>query len=166
MSRPITIRSAAADDIPAITRIYNHAILHTNATFDTEPKSIDERTEWFNAHRDAFPVVVAECEGRVVGWASLSPYRTRAAYRFTVENAIYIDQDSQGRGAGSLLLDRLLLLAKDLGYHVMLAVITGGNDVSIRLHRRFGFAEVGVLHEVGWKADQWLDVVFMQRMIE
>ena len=159
MSGEVTIRQAIREDVPAVTGIYNHAILHSTATFDTVEKTLEDRCAWFGKHTDAFPLLVATVGDRVVGWASMQPFGRRRAYHHTVESSVYVDVDHQGRGIGKQLLGELLAKAREQGHHVVLAQVVGGNEASKKLHEGLGFSEVGVMREVGRKLDQWLDVV-------
>lgn len=166
MSTDYEIRFATEDDVPEITRIYNWAIETTTATFDMEPKSLEDRLEWFRGRTDDYPVVVATVDGKVAGWAELKAFGVRKAYRYTVENAIYVDPGVQGKGIGSALLERLIEIAAQKKYHVILALIVGGNECSVRLHTKFGFEQVGVLREVGRKFDTWLDVLALEKTLD
>ena len=103
--------------------------------------------------------------GDVVGWAEIKPYGTRKAYKHTVEDAVYVDCEYNGKGIGSALLRELLTRSVDRGYHTMLALIVGGNEASLGLHYKFGFEQVGIMHEVGWKFDRWLDIHILQKML-
>jgi L-amino acid N-acyltransferase len=161
----LTIRSATLDDLQAIMDIYNDAILHTTATFDVEAKTLEDRRAWFKEHDEKHPLIVAEMGGGVLGWGSLSEYGDRKAWEHTVENAVYVRPDAQGKGIGKAILAELVRLAEELGYHAVVAEIVGGNEASIRLHERQGFRVVGVLNEVGWKFDGWLDVVLLERFL-
>jgi L-amino acid N-acyltransferase len=165
MLSQLQIRPATGNDIPAITDIYNHAILNTTATFDTEPRTVDDRMEWFHTHTEDHPVLVAVSQDIVIGWASISPFKKRDAYRYTVEDTLYVSSGYQGMGVGTALLDRVVRVAEMKSYRVIVAIITGGNEASLRLHRRFGFEKVGELHGVGWKSEQWLDVVYLQKTL-
>ncbi|MHB9037054.1 MAG: GNAT family N-acetyltransferase [Armatimonadota bacterium] len=165
MPEDMRIRRASEDDVPAITRIYNYAILNTTATFDIEPKTLENRLEWFRKHDDNYPLIVATIDDKVVGWASIRPFGVRAAYRFTVENAVYIDCEYQGRGIGATLLAELIRLSTELEYHVILATVVGGNDASLKLHLKFGFEQVGITREVGRKFGLWLDVIYLERIL-
>ena len=160
-----TIRLATAGDLAAINEIYNHYVLHCTCTYQEEPTSADERREWFDAHGARHPVTVAVIDGAVVGWGSLSPFHTRAAYRHTVEDSVYVRCDMQGRGIGKALLADLIARAQTLGHHAVMALIDGEQCPSIALHERFGFARVGRLKEVGCKFSRWLDVVDMERLV-
>ncbi len=159
------IRPAEAGDLAAIAEIYNDAVLHATATFDVEPWTEDEQGRWLQQHGHPYAVLVADQKGEVMGWASLGPYRSKAAYRFTAEDSVYVRSDVQGGGIGALLLARLLEVAADNGFHVVIARIVDGNPTSERLHRRLGFRRVGVEREVGRKFERWLDVVVMQKVL-
>ncbi|MCW5557958.1 MAG: N-acetyltransferase [Verrucomicrobiae bacterium] len=166
---PAVIRRAVRADCPGILAIYNDAVLKTTASYDEEPRTLEHRVAWFDAHeRDDLAVFVAEepeadgSAARIVGWSALNRYHERAAYRFTAENSVYIAEDWRGRGLGSRLLAPLLSAARDRGLHAVLAVIDAANEASIRLHARHGFQPVGHLKEVGFKFGRWLDVMLME----
>ena len=159
------VRPATEADVPAILDIYNEAILHTTATFDIEPQTLDERLQWFRETRPPQCVIVAEVEGGVVGWGCLRSFRPRVAYRFTVEDSVYIHEEHRGNGVGALLLAELIERAKKGGFHTVIAAMTEGNPASEALHKRFGFVETGRDREVGYKFERWLDVVWMQLML-
>jgi phosphinothricin acetyltransferase len=160
-----SIRSATAADIPAITGIYAHAVRHGTASFELEPPDQVEMTRRQRALRDGgYPYLVAEIDGTVAGYAYAGPYRARPAYRFSVENSIYIAPDMHRRGIGRDLLDRLIVECEARGYRLMIAVIgDSAQTASIELHRAAGFTLVGALEGVGYKFDRWLDTVLMQR---
>lgn len=159
------IRPATAADLAAINAIYNHYVLHSTCTYQTEPGTADERAEWFALHGPKHPVIVAEDGGEVIGWGSLSRFHLRAAYENTVEDSVYVRHDRLGRGVGSLLLGELVCAAAELGHHTVLGGISADQEASIALHAKFGFVTVSRLKEVGFKFDRWLDVVWMQRML-
>lgn len=162
----LLIREAVSDDLPAMLDIYNDAIENSTATFDIEKKSLDERKEWFAKYGGRYPLLVAKTEGAVVGYGSLSRYKDRAAYDLTVELSIYISPDHQGQGIGKQLMEKLIERSIESGFHTIISGVTGGNEVSIKLHEKFGFQHVGHLSEMGWKFDQWLDVHFYQLILE
>ena len=151
-------------DLPAINAIYNDAIAHTTATFDTEVKSLDERRQWFAGHGGRHPVLVAEEAGEVVGWASLSAYSDRKAYDGLAELSVYIRADARGRGLGRRLMVAIIEAGRVAGLHSIYSRISAGNDASVHLHEALGFRHMGVMKEAGFKFDRWLDVIFMQRM--
>ena len=154
----MTIRPAYQTDLEAILAIYNDAVINTTATFDLEPRTLEAQAAWFDEHVPPHPVIVAEEDGRVIGWASLSPYATRPAYRFTAEFSLYVDTDARGRGVGERLLRELMTLGRMFGLHSLIGKITEENEASIRLVEKLGFERAGVLTEVGYKFDRWLNV--------
>ena len=160
------IRTATLSDCPAISAIYNHYVLHDTCTYQEEPDTLEEREKWFAAHGPQHPVIVAEEAGQVVGWASLSPYNPRSAYRYTVENSIYLHPDWRRRGIGKLLLQELIDRARVLGYRAIIAGVSAEQVGSLQIHEKFGFIKVGHLNRVGFKHSQWLDVVYLQLELE
>jgi phosphinothricin acetyltransferase len=161
-----TVRAARAEDLPAVTAIYNDAVARTTATFDVEPKTAAQQAEWFARHDAAHPLIVAEDGGRVVGWASLSPWSDRCAYARTAEVSVYIEEAARGRGLGGVLLDEILARGRAAGIRQVLARIVAGNEASLRVHARRGFREAGVLRRVGEKFGRVLDVHMLQAALE
>ena len=164
----IQIRRAVPGDLPYLTSIYNQAIVSTTATFDTEPRSLADREEWFQAHDAHFPILVAETQSeevRVVGWASLSPWSDRCAYRETGETSFYVDEEFRGQGVGRQLQAATIQTACDLGFHTLIARVAEGSDASLHLIRSAGFRDVGVLRDVGFKFGRRLDVHVLQLML-
>ena len=159
-----TLRTATPADIAAITAIYGPAVLHGTASFELDPPGEEEMLRRFNAIVGAgYPYFVAELDGRVAGYAYANAYRTRPAYRFTVEDSIYIAPDAQGKGIGALLLKALVDATTVQGYRLMVAVIGDSRQyASIALHRRAGFTFCGTIHSVGYKFGRWLDSVIME----
>lgn len=158
----MNIRKAILSDAQAIATIYNEAIENTVATFDTETKSIADREEWLHQHSDKYPVVVADVDGEVAGFASMTRWSDRAAYDDTAEISIYILPAYHNQGIGRKLMEAIITAGKEGGLHCILSRITQGNDKSIYLHEQFGFRTVGVLQEVGKKFGKVLDVTMMQ----
>ena len=161
------VRAAREDDLPALTEIYAHHVLHGLASFELDPPDTAEMARRY-AHVISLglPYLVAELGGRICGYAYAAPYRARPAYRFTVENSVYIHPDCVGNGIGSALLPALIAACEKAGYRQMVAVIGDSeNRPSIRLHEKFGFERVGLLPAVGWKFDRWVDSVLMQRAL-
>ena len=158
------IEKAVPADITAITEIYNEAILTTDATFDNELKTITEQTKWFEEHGDKNPIVVAEANGKVVGWASLSRWSTRCAYADTAEISLYVKGEYRKQGIGKSLMRVVLVEGKKAGLHTVISRITSTNDISIKLHREFEFEDIGVMKEVGKKFGKLLDVLVMQKI--
>lgn len=164
-------RLATMADADAIAAIYNREVTEGTATFDMVPRSSTEQAAWMREHSGAYPCLVAvpddtdpEPDGTVLGWACLSPYRTRPAYSTSVEDSIYVHRDCHGRGVGSLLLGDLVALADDHGFHAVFARIADAGAASVALHAKHGFEHVGVEREVGRKFGRWLDVTLMQRL--
>lgn len=164
MSSPI-IRLATRQDLDAINEIYNYYVSRSTCTYQEEPTTASERLAWFEEHAASHPITVAEADGRILGWSALSSFRTRAAYRFTAENAVYVRHDLHGRGIGSALLGDCIDRGRAAGHHSIIAVIDAQQTASIRLHRKFGFEQVARLREAGLKFERWLDVVYLQRML-
>jgi L-amino acid N-acyltransferase YncA len=158
----VSIRLAVRSDAAAIADIYNREVTGSTATFDLVPRSLDDQREWLAARSGAFSAIVAGDGAAVVGFASLSPYKERAAYRTTVEDSIYVHRDHAGRGIGTLLLSRLVDVARDSGFHTVIARIEAGGTASLALHARCGFELVGIERQVGRKFGRWLDVAVMQ----
>lgn len=159
------LRLATVDDAPAVRRIYNHEVEHTTVTFDIEPRTLEQQEAWIAERQGALGVIVAELDGAVVGFASLSPYRSRPAYRSTVENSVYVDDAARGSGVGRALMNELIDTARRRGFHTIIAHVAGGHEASIALHHSCGFEIVGVQREVGRKFGKWLDVTVMQLML-
>ena len=163
MTKPL-LRPATAADIAAIAAIYGPAVLHGTASFELEPPDEAEMLRRFQAVAEAgYPYFVATLEGRVVGYAYANAYRTRPAYRFTVEDSVYVAPEAQGKGVGKLLLKALIEASAARGYRLMVAVIGDSrNQASITLHRNAGFTFCGTIHSVGYKFGRWLDSVIME----
>jgi len=161
------IRPATLTDIPTITRIYAHAVETGTASFELAPPDDAEMTRRMSALLDGgFPYLVAEVDGAITGYAYAGPYRPRPAYRFTVEDSVYVAPDAQGRGVGSVLLPALVEQSATRGFRQMIAVIGDSEQAaSIALHARCGFYYVGTLPHVGYKLGRWLDTVLMQRAL-
>ena len=158
------IRAATAADLPAITEIYDHAVRYGTATFELTPPDLAEMTRRFGALLDGgFPYLVAALEGRVIGYAYAGAYRPRPAYRFTVENSVYLQPAIHRRGIGLQLLQRLIAESEARGYRQMIAVIgDSANAGSIGVHTKCGFRMIGTHPDVGFKFGRWLDTVMMQ----
>jgi len=163
----VAIRAATVEDIPAITAIYRPAVIEGTASFELEPPDEAEMRRRFAAIAgDGYPYIVAERGGRIVGYAYVNAYRPRPAYRYSVEDSIYVAADAQRLGAGRALLAELIVQATARGYRQMIAVIGDSGQVgSIGLHRAHGFTFSGTIHSVGYKHGRWLDSVLMQRAL-
>ncbi len=157
------IRPATLADCPAILAIYNHYVRTSTSTYQEEEDTLAEREAWFARHGLAHPVVVLmEVTGRILGWGSLSPFHARSAYRFTVENSLYVHPDFLGQGLGRRLLEELITRARQLGHQQMIALISSEQTASGRLHRALGFKRAGQLEGVGVKFDQRLSLDLWQ----
>jgi len=164
---PLVVRPATEQDVAEITRIYSHYVLHSCATFEMEAPGMAEMARRRSKVLElGLPYLAAEEDGRVVGYAYANAYRPRAAYRFTVEDSIYINPADVGRGCGQALLAALIQRCEQGSWRQMVAVIgDSGNAASVGLHQRFGFHQVGKLSSVGFKLGRWVDTVLMQRAL-
>lgn len=160
-----TIRLATQADLPAINEIYNHYVLHSTCTYQEEPSTAAEREVWFLSHGPQHPITVSESENTIVGWASLSPFHTRSAYRRTVENSVYVRPERQRQGIGMALLTDSVERARSLGHHTIIALIDREQAASVNIHQRLGFEQVAHLKEVGFKLGRWLDVIYLQKLL-
>lgn len=159
------IRPATLDDAKAMLEIYNREVLESTATFDLIPRELDEQRAYIAERSGGLVVLVADDDGVVAGFASLSFYRSRPAYRTSVENSVYVHQDFQRRGVGDALIDALIEWAIAHGFHAMFARIADAQEASMRLHAKHGFELVGIEKEVGRKFGQWRDAAIMQRLL-
>jgi L-amino acid N-acyltransferase YncA len=166
----VEIRAARETDLAQIAAIWNHEVLCTDATTDTEPRDAVAQREWFARHTERYPVVVAavasddpERDDDVVAYGSLSPYRSKPAFARTVEDSVYVERGRRGEGLGGLILSELIRRARALEHHSILARITAKNTASLRLHARHGFRPVGVERESAFKLGRWHDVTILQR---
>lgn len=163
----IEIRSANTNDIPAMLEIYNEIILNTTAVWHYEAHTLEMRKEWFEQRqKEGFPIFVALEGEKMLGFSSYGPFRPWPGYKKTVENSVYVSADSRGRGVGKLLIPPLIEAAKQMGLHAMLAGIEAENEASIALHEKFGFVEVAHFKEVGWKFGRWMDLKFLELIID
>jgi phosphinothricin acetyltransferase len=162
-----TLRDATGDDLPAIAAIYGHHVLNSVASFEETPPTVDEfRTRFATVRGLGLPWIVAEIDGKVAGYCYATPYRPRPAYRYTVEDSIYIDDAFRGRGLGRVLLAALIERCEQGPWRQMVAVIAdGGRSGSLSLHRSLGFELIGTLKSVGFKQGRWLDTTLMQRVL-
>lgn len=161
-----SLRLATDADLLAINDIYNYYVPCSTCTYQTEPETIESRTAWFREHApDKYPVIVAECDGEIVGWGSLSKFRPRAAYAPTVEGSVYIRHDAHRRGLGRLILSDLIERARQAGFHSFIGGASADQTASIALQESLGFRRVAHLVEVGYKFGRRLDVVYLQLML-
>lgn len=169
----VTLRLATPADAEQVREIYNYEVVHTAATFDLVPRTLADQQHWLAARSGAFSAIVAvdadippgDPHGEVVGFAALSPYKERAAYRTSVEDSVYVRRDRNGEGIGRLLLAELLRMAADSGFHAVFARINATGAASIALHRKLGFELVGIEREVGRKFNRWHDVALMECLL-
>jgi phosphinothricin acetyltransferase len=162
----IAIRDARETDLDGMLAIYNDAVLTTTAVYDYAPRTAAQQAAWFQAKRaQNLPVLVADDGGAVAGFASYGPFRPWPAYLHSVENSLYVAPDRRGQGIGSQLLPALIARASERRLHTMIAGIDATNAASLHLHAKFGFARVAQFREVGWKFERWLDLTFLQLML-
>ena len=164
----VLIRPGETRDVPGLLEIYNHYVRTSEATFDLVPHTLEQRQEWFSHYHVAgrHRLMVADRAGAVLGYATSSVFRPRAAYDRSIETSVYVRDGVTGRGLGTRLYRALFTALADEDIHRVYAGVTTPNDASVALHRRFGFREVGRFHEVGWKFDRWWDVVFLEKRVE
>jgi L-amino acid N-acyltransferase len=162
---PYTLRPATVADLPAISAIYNHSVFTSTCTFALEPETLVEREAWFAGRSAAHPVIVAEADGEVVAWASLSAWNKREGYASTAEWSVYVRDDWQRRGLASAMLGELVRLAKAAGLRTVIGGVSADQTASLELHRKHGFVPVAHFREVGFKFGRWLDVIYLQLML-
>ncbi len=165
----VILRPVELTDAEGLRSIYNTEVLDSTVTMDLVPRSIEVQRRWIEAHQGAHGAIVAvePIEGgpeQILGFASISPYRSRPGYSTTVENSVYVHREHQNRGIGRLLIDDVLHLAEESGFHSCVARILAGHEASIRLHASRGFELVGIEREVGRKFGRWIDITLMQRL--
>jgi phosphinothricin acetyltransferase len=161
----VSIRRAEPADLPAVTQIYNEAILTTTASFDTQPKTLAERTQWLASHDERHPVLVAICNANVVGWASLTKWSDRCAYDDTAETSFYVISEYRGQGIGRALKQAIIEEARRLKFHTLIARVAQESHESLHLNESLGFVHVGTLRQVGRKFGRLLDVHILQKML-
>ena len=162
----ITVRHAIENDLPQILEIYNDIIKNTTAVYYYEPHTLEMRRKWFMEKQEkGFPVFVADENGIILGMSSIGPFRIPTAYQYTVENTVHVAADARGKGIGKLLMPPIIEAAKQMNMHAIIAGIDAGNEVSLHLHRSFGFEEVGHFKEVGYKFGRWLDLKFLELIL-
>lgn len=157
------IRTAKNDDLKFILNILNYEIKHGTAVYDYEEKSLADLQIWYLEKIEKnYPLLVVELEDKVIGYATYGAFRPREGYKFTIEHSVYMHQDHYGKGLGKLLMQKLIPIAKENGYHSMIGVVDASNSGSCNFHLNLGFKEAGRLKEAGFKFEKWLDVVFFQ----
>ncbi len=163
----ISVRPASSQDLKAILDIVNYNILNTAAIYDYDVRSLKEMEQWFSDKQNAsWPVLVAESDGAVAGYATYGTFRNKEGYKYTVEHSVYVSHNYHGKGIGGKLLEALIALARQKGYHTMIGCIDAENDSSIAFHKKYGFTEAGLLKQSAFKFGKWLDLVFMQLILE
>ena len=172
----VTVRDASTGDVPGILAIYNDVIATSTAVYREDPVTLDDRLQWFHARQaQSYPVLVASAAGAsaeatddtgILGFASYGDFRTWPGYRFSVEHTVHIRADQRGRGVGTLLMRALILRAVKQGKHVMIGGVDADNEASLRFHERLGFQRAAQLRQVGIKFGRWLDLVFVQRLLD
>ncbi len=162
----LRIRPAGPDDLEAVAAIYDHYVLHSTCTFATEPEGPEHWRGWLAEHEGLYPALVAEApDAGVIGWCTASPWNPRCAYRYTAESSVYVAAGRERRGAGRALMEQLIATARELGHHSLVAQIADHQAPSEGLHAVLGFTRVGVLEQVGFKFDRWIDVALWQRRL-
>lgn len=160
------IRAAVRTDLSGILAIYNDAVLHTTASYDYEPSTLEARIAWYESHvQQHLPIFVAEDGNSVVGWSALHTFQPRIGYRYTVENSVYVAAQRRRQGIGRALVVPLIHCARELGMHALIAGIDAENTASIQLHAALGFVQVAHLKEVGYKFGRWLDLIVMELLL-
>jgi phosphinothricin acetyltransferase len=162
-----TIRAASADDAAAICGIYNYYIENTTITFEEVPVTLDEMKKRIKEKSKYLPWYVYEENGKILGYVYASLFKERSAYRFTIENSIYVDKNASGRGIGKMLFDRFLSEISNAGnIHSIISVISLPNEQSVRFHEKYGFIKAGHLHQAGFKFNCWLDIGYWQLLLK
>ncbi len=160
------IENAKESHLKEINEITNYSIINTNFNFNFEPKTLEDTKKWYNEHIEKdFPILVCLIDSQVVGWASLSTFRDYRGYDKTVEVSLYVKNEFKRKGIGSLLLKKIEDEAKKRDYHAIVSAITGGNEASINLHKKFGYEVKCTFEEIGFKNNTFLDVVFLYKII-
>ncbi|MBB5274330.1 phosphinothricin acetyltransferase [Rhizobium rosettiformans] len=167
MTTSLILRDATEADLPAILAIYNHAVAETTAIWNEILVDLDNRKAWYDLRQArGFPILVAEVDGRIAGYASYGDWRPFDGFRQSVEHSVYVEKDHYGRGLGKALMSALIERARAGNIHVMVAAIEAGNTGSIALHKSLGFRLVGTHHEVGKKFGRWLDLTMMELKLD
>lgn len=157
------IREASVQDMDEILAIYNNAIVNTTAVYDYTPHTIEERMAWYQKKVEgSFPVLVFEEEGKILGYATYGPFRDWAAYKYSVEHSVFVQEAAKGKGIGTILLKAIIEIAREREYKTMIAGIDTTNEGSIKLHLKLGFQHAGTIHHAGYKFNRWLDLAFYQ----
>ena len=162
----VQIRHATEADLPQMLEIYNEIIASTTAIFQYDPHTLESRKDWFEKkNEEGFPVFVAEENKIIVGYSTFGQFRNWQAYKYSVENSVYVKAGYRGKGISKLLMQPVIDAAKDMGMHTIIAGVVADNEVSLALHKQLGFVEVAHFKEVGYKFDRWLDLKFLQLIL-
>jgi len=165
--KEIKLRDAGEEDLAAILDIYNDVIINTTAVYSEKPHTLQMRKEWYHERvNNNFPVYVAEANGKIAGFSSFGHFRAWPCYRYTVEVSVYVEQSFRGKGISKILLGALIDRARAMNIHAIIAGISADNEISIKLHQSFGFKEVANFKEVGYKFGRWLDLKFLELLID
>ncbi len=163
----ILIREAELKDVNGILEIINFEILNSTVLYDYNERTYEQQLNWFiQKQTDQMPIIVAEFNSRVVGFGTYGIFRPWPAYQFSVEHSVYVGKDFRALGIGKKLLIKLIAIAKERGFHTMIAGVDSSNEMSFEFHKKFGFEEIGTFKEVGFKFDKWLDLRFLQLILE
>lgn len=163
----VTIRNCESADLTAVLEITNYAILKTTAIYDDDARTMDELKIWYSEKQEkGFPILVAVKDSTVIGFGTYGAFRQKYGSRFTVEHSVYVNPSENGKGIGSMLLSELIAKAKSQNMRTMIAAIDASNEASVAFHRKFGFSEIGVCHEAGYKFNQWLDLLLMELLLK
>lgn len=161
------IRLASLKDLQQILNIVNHNILYSTAVYDYEERSLEDIEAWFKDKQvNNWPVIVAEHDGQIAGYGTYGTFRTKEAFKYTVEHSVYVADGYTGKGIGKALLAELINTSKQQGFHTMIGCIDADNKGSIDFHKKFGFTDAGTVKQVGFKFDRWLDMQFMQLILK
>jgi len=167
MNDNLLIRPATENDLNGILDIYNDAILNTTAIYNYKPYTKAEIEKWFaDKKKESYPVFVTEIDNRIAGFVSYGPFRVRPAYKYSVEHSVYVHPDFRKRGLAKKLLIKIIEVARENNYHAIVAGIDADNKISIELHKQFNFVEVGHIKQVGFKFNRWLDLTFMELLLD
>jgi L-amino acid N-acyltransferase YncA len=161
----LRIRAATVADADAICRIYNQGIEDRVATLETELRTPDERRQWLAGRSPRHPVIVAEHDRQLVGWASLNVFNARAAYRFVADISVYVDRAARGKGVGNALMPRLVELGREHGFHKLVLSAFPTNTGGMALYTRHGFRTVGIYEEQGQLDGHWVDTIIMEKIL-
>jgi phosphinothricin acetyltransferase len=163
----VIIRNAKRDDLPSILKIVNYEIENTTSVYDYKTRTLQNQIAWFEKKKlKKMPVIIAEKNGYVIGFGTFGIFRPWEGYQFSAEHSIYMNKNFRGKGTGKKIMNKLIQLAKEQNFHIMIAGIDANNTKSIKFHHNFGFKEVGRFDQIGFKFEKWLDLIFMQLFLK